>query len=274
MDNVLYHIAHPEATKSTYTENDQLHFGLDFAGRQIILNSVRLEGEVKVYSTGTTDLTDPSDASFDCKVGAHSIIRTCVTSFQNQGLIENIIEYPRLVKMKAEASKSANDMLQSNYVCELRAPTKDINELMVRRKNPKAFNGAVQGANVGDLGALPAAAIVYPDFSIVPHICINQAVAGSRMSSRTSGSIRLSIILERSMGVLYGRSVTTDYNYVLSDVRMAFMSVPDSGKPPPIKMRTSLCIKSSLTSAFTNIASKVPAVCDSMSISYLPHARE
>jgi hypothetical protein len=42
----------------------------------------------------------------------------------------------------------------------------------------------------------------------------------------------------------------------------------------PVEMRTTLCIKSSLTSANANLASKVPAVCDSVAISYLPHSRE
>jgi hypothetical protein len=274
MDTTLYHIATPETSKDVYSEYDQIHFGLDFEGRQIIMNSIRFEGEVKVYKTGTTDLDDPSDVSFDPKIGAHSLISTVVVTFQNQGVIENIIEYPRLVKMKTDASKSANDMLASNYVCELRAPTKDVNEAMVRRKNPKAWKGAAVGGTNPDIADIPAGAVVYPDFSIVPHLCLNQAPAGSRLSFRTSGTARVSLTLERNMGVLYGRSVDANYNYKLSNIRMSFMTVPDTGKPQPIEMRTSLCIKSSLTSNQANLSSKVPAICDSMSMSYLPYTQE
>lgn len=273
MENVLNHSTPPETTKDSYASFDNIDFNLDFEGRAIILNSIRLEGVLKVYSTGNTDITQLQQVGFDCKVGAHSLISQLQVTTQSQGVIENLIEYPRLVKMKTDASLSENDLLQSNYVCELRAPVHDIAELMVQRKTPKAYNGLTLAAGVGDLANIDAPAIVYPDFSIVPHMCLNQAPKGSRLSYEKTGTIRLHFILERNMGALFGRSANTNYNYKLSDLKVVYTSVPD-GKFGPVQMRKSLCIKSSLTSATANLSSKVPAVCDSVAISYIPHSEE
>jgi len=273
MENVLNHSTPPETTKDTYTEYDNIDFNLDFEGRAIILNSIRLEGVVKVYSTGNTDITATQQVGFDCKVGAHSLVSQLTVTTRNQGVIENLIEYPRLVKMKTDATLSENDLLQSNYVCELRAPVHDIAELMVQRKTPKAYNGLSLAAGVGNIAQIDSAAVVYPDFSIVPHMCLNQAPSGSRLSYQKTGTVRLHFILERNMGALVGRSCDTNFNYKLSDLKVTYTSVPD-GNFGPVQMRKSLCIKSSLTSASANLSSKVPAVCDSMAISYIPHSEE
>ena len=274
MDNTLLHIALPETSKSEYSNNDLIQFGLDFENRAIILNSIRLEGTIQVNSTGSTPVTYVQDIKMDPKIGCHALLQSVNTSFQNQGLIENVIEYPRKVKMRADAEKSANDMLQSNYVCELRAPSHDLQALLLKPKVPKAYNGAALAPGVGDIANIDPLAQFNPDFSIIPQICINQATQGSRMSFRTSGTIRLSFILERYLSTFYGRDVDGNTNYKLSNLRVVFQSVPDVGKPMPIQMRTSLCIKTSMTSANANLSSKVPAVCDSVALSYLPHARE
>ena len=94
MDSTILHIVQPENTRDTYSEYDQLQFGLDFEGRQILLNSVRFEAELRVYTDATpTDIDNNHDVQFDPKVGAHSLISSVVTEFQNQGLIENTTEW-------------------------------------------------------------------------------------------------------------------------------------------------------------------------------------
>ena len=107
--------------------------------------------------------------------------------------------------------------------------------------------------------------INYPDFSIRPRVCINKVVGQN---------IRMTLSYEqRNLGVLHDNDVDTNYNYKLENVKVCFMTAPDQ-KPQPLTMINTLCLQSSLTSAVTNLSSKVSAVCNSTSASFLQQDRE
>jgi len=44
----LYHSIEPENSKATYTEYDNVDFVMNFEGRKLVCNTVRLEGSIKV----------------------------------------------------------------------------------------------------------------------------------------------------------------------------------------------------------------------------------
>tara|TARA_R110001592_G_scaffold323982_1_gene603427 strand:+ start:199 stop:1350 length:1152 start_codon:yes stop_codon:yes gene_type:complete len=272
MENVIYHQVEAENVKTSYKEYDQIDYIIGFEGRSLMLNSIRLEGNIKVTNDGTATITDADDCSMDCKIGAHSVISSCVTQFQSKGVIENITDYPRLVKTKTECDKIENDMLNSNYTCELRSPHQTISNLMIRPVVPVTYGGTAGGkmeqAVLGLQDSLPS-------FSIKPRICLNNASGNTRLSDEQSGAVKLTFTLERNMGVLHGRNLIAGntYQYELSNLRVCYMSSPPQ-KPQEVSMRCSVGLKSSINSAFSNTSSKVPAVCDSVSVSFLRQDHE
>ena len=272
MEQIINHQVLPENNTAVFVENQNIDFVMDFNNRSLLCNSIRLEADVEVYSDITSDPQTRVKVGDDCfidpKVGGHSFIQSIVTSVQNKGIIENITEYARLNKMKADAQNVADDMFNSKFVAEMRSPSKTISQLLLLQKEPKEF-----GSNA-DTPQLVATRLLNPDFSIKPHMALNNVFSDNvRLSYQDTGTVRISLILEKSSGVLAGSDVRATYNYKLKNVRLTFMSVPDMGSVP-VEMRTSLCLKSSLTSTFNNISSRVPAVSDSMTISFLEQSQE
>jgi len=80
--------------------------------------------------------------------------------------------------------------------------------------------------------------------------------------------------LERDNVALFGEGVTANHSYELSNVRVSFVSVPELSKQLPIQMKSHLCLKSTINSALSNVSSKVPAIADSVAISFLTQNRE
>tara|TARA_R110000787_G_scaffold5354_1_gene19577 strand:- start:5208 stop:6359 length:1152 start_codon:yes stop_codon:yes gene_type:complete len=272
MEKIIYHQVQPENVKSLYKEYDQVDFQLGFEGRSLLCNSVRLEGNIKVTNNGTATIADTDDVAIDCKIGAHSVIAGCVTQFQTKGVVENITDYPRLCKIHTECDKIENDMLNSNYTCELRSPHDRISNLMIRPIVPVTYGGEAAGkianASAGSQTELPS-------FSIKPKICINNATGNIRLTDAQSGAVKLTFTLERNMGVLHGRALVAGnaYTYELSNLRVCYMSAPESA-PQQVEMRCAVGLKSSINSAFSNTSSKVPAVCNSVSVSFIQQSHE
>jgi hypothetical protein len=279
-DNILYHLVQPDNVKSNgYKENENLDFSLAFEGRKYVAGSLRLEGDLQVFSTGggaPTPVAPGNDVKIACSIGAHSVCAGWVTSFQNAGVVENLQSYPRLVAMKAAGIYSKNDYNNSDMVAEMRSSSDKISRKSILPRVIKQYGGGGAGLVAGGSATtqLTAAMKTDPSFSIKPMIALNNLVGPNQMVSfAQSGMIKLTVTLEKNLGVLFGGDVSADYNYTLQNVRITFRSVPDDG-PQPVVMRTSLALKNSMTSAANNISSKVPAVCDAVSISYLPQSHE
>lgn len=114
-----------------------------------------------------------------------------------------------------------------------------------------------------------------PDFSIKPHICLNNPVGGQGLINySTTGTIRVSLNLARVAEALYGPDLLATSQYRLFNARMTFASVPEPPKQMPVSLRTTLCLKSALNSTLSNTSNRVPAVCDSVALSFIPLARE
>ncbi len=272
MEQIINHEVLPDNNKSEWSEFDNINFSLDFDNRSLICNSIRFQADVQVYSditqTPKTRLPINKDCKIDPKVGGHAFISS-INTVMSVGNVENLVEYPRLVKMKADAQHTADDMMNSQFVCEMRAPSDSISELNVLQKCPKIFGGGGAGTAVSS-----GPRVMDPDFSILPHMILNNVESDNKkLSYSKSGPIRISIILERNLGVLYGTDVDGNYGYSLSNCRLTFLSSDDL-VDQPISMKSSICLKSSLQSAFNNISSNVPAICDAVSISFQAQSNE
>ena len=306
----LYHSTECDAVNPAgYREFDTLDFSLDYSGRALVCGTLRVEGEIQCRSAGTADWAADDRITCDHMVGAHSFFQSIVSTTLQQGVIENVTNLPRLVAMKTQATETANDMNNSKYVCELRSSDKVIQEKLLKRRCPVDYGGAtgfdsraddagtshngtgqvettpatptapaivdvLAGAGAFSLTATPRL-FPLPDFSIKPHICFNNPVGGNRLLNySTTGTLRISLNLARVAEALYGEDLLADSDYVLTNVRMCYTSVPEPPAQMPISLRTNMCLKSSLNSQLSNTSNRVPAVCDSVSMSFNQLSRE
>jgi hypothetical protein len=251
---IRYHTVQPSNTKQIYSEYDSVDFELTFEQRQLLPNSIRIEADLDVWTDGTTATTrvlaDGTDKIYiDPKIGAHSFLSSITTELQQQGVIENFQEYPRYVKMATETTIASNDLFNSENVCELRTPSLKVANAVLA--------GQGDGANVSVISA---------DFSIKPMFCLNTLSAP--LSYTRSGAIRVTVHLSRYYSALFGAGMTPDVIYQLKNLRLCYMTQPDAANPKSkVMMRTRLNIKQSVTSAFANISTRVPAVCNAVSCS-------
>tara|TARA_R110000796_G_scaffold2298_2_gene9121 strand:- start:5261 stop:6391 length:1131 start_codon:yes stop_codon:yes gene_type:complete len=264
--SVNYASVIPENFKdSGYGEYDNVDFVLSFQNQSLNLGSIRLEGDLDITNNGV-GLYDPTnhekDIKFDNFVGAHTFIESVQTSMgQPIGgeVIENLTEYPRYVKMKTTASTSQTDMYNSSNVCELKAPNDSLLMALLEGGVPPV---AVAGEDYR----------VLPDFSIKPHICLNSS--SETLPHRRSGDIRVSINLNRTFGALFGLDVGATTKYLIKNLNLTYTTTEDDGSNEGIMLKTVLNIKQSILSSFSNTSSKVPAVCNSVSMSFNRQDRE
>ena len=141
MDNVKYHSVLPENEISGgFTEFNNVDFVLtaDMA-RSLVLGSVKIEGDLVVYETGTTPVADATRITMDNHVGVHSCIEN-ISVILNSGQIENIDNYGRFTKMLSSAVSSEDDLHRGSALCELRSPNVRMTEYLIKQRNTKSQN--------------------------------------------------------------------------------------------------------------------------------------
>ena len=251
MEGLQYHSSVPEAQQSLYKQNNVVDFLIDADGRQLVKNSVRVEGTLTVYETGTTRSAN-GGIYFDNKLGAHAFVESCAVTTQEQGVIENVANYARLVGMVGTAQKSENDYLNSGEICELKSPHIIFSEQIC---------GGITTRNDTD----PITDDF--DFSFKPECALNR-MSGDDLPFRKTGTIRLSLNLARNIAALYGPKVVAGSSYQISDLTVCYYSVPDTGQGTKTQMQTVVNIKSNIQSQLANISAKVPAIANACSISF------
>ena len=250
---IRYHSVQPESLKSSYKEFDTVDFVLTFENRRMLGNSIRLEADVVCTTDGTTQFTT-QEVFIDPMTGAHLFIESIQTELQTTGVIENLQEYPRFVRMSADTTMVQDDTMNSENVCEMRTPGNQVSKILLRGITERSDVTTVVNDN---------------DFSIKPKFVLN-SVFGNETSipySKT-GAVRVTVKLARNAAVFFGDSVNTDYQYSLSNLRLCFTSLPDDGSKDKIMMRTKLNIKQTIQSKFANVSTKVPSICNAVSCSF------
>ena len=242
--NHTYHSVNPQNEKSTYSENDQISFLLDFPGRKLIPGSVRLEANYNV-TLNSNNLT--SDQIYlDPQCGAHSFIESITTEMAQKGVVEVInSDYARYVKSKVQATHARMDMLSSSKISELCSADQRSSSSKLRLKVNINANNPESITN---------------DFSIKLENCLNN-IEGGNLSYGMSGYCKVDVNLARQSQAFYGPAHTENTGFTLTNVRMKFQSVPDDNQNSQLVMNTIYNIKQGISSSSANISSKVPSVC-------------
>lgn len=252
--SLQYHDVQPESVKASYGEFDNVDFVLTFENRKLVNNSVRILADLRVLKNNA-NIADSDLIFLDSMVGAHSFVQSVQTETQAVGVIENLQEYPRYVRMAADTAMTVNGTMNSEMTCEMRSPNQ-----LYSQKELQGVTTVVGAANVDN------------DFSVKPLVCLN--AMSDNLSYTKTGAVRVTIKLARIYSALFGSGVDGNVTYALKNLRLSFMSLPEDNNKKPVQLRTKLNIKQTVLSSFVNVASKVPAVCNAVSCSFQEQSNE
>jgi len=264
----IQHSILPENNKGLtgYTEFDNVDFIMTFEGRKLLGNSVRLVGELEVLDNGVR-LDNSKKIYYDESVGLHGAIESVQTTFQTLGNVENLTAYPRFVGMVEDGTTNALDMMNSENVCEGKSPLKQMSLLQMVGEFPDVSNNKTTGF-VNNMS-----------FSVKPLFVLNSATPASAggdttISYQKTGPVRVVFTLARKDNFLSGYDNDAQVTYKLKNLRLEFVSVPEDGKKNQTLHRVKYHIKQSILSSTTNVSSKVPAVVQGVSCSFVRQSNE
>ena len=264
---MLYQSIQPETQKDTYNPGDQIDFLLTFENMKLLLNTLRFEGVVNVTQDGNPINTD--DIKFDHLTGIHNFIDQITVETQNQGLIENLTEYPRYVRMISDCTMNNDQTFSSKHTPELRVADECLAQSMCVPINPYGLtttNTEVSNSK---------------DFSSKLFFCLNNAYmdpakpdpAQLQLSYKRSGAVRITITLNTVFKALYGDDCDTDTSFNLTDLVFSYQTVDDDGKNVPVFLRSKINIRQNIQSKLSSISTKVPAAaCTSVAMSFQPQS--
>lgn len=251
--SVIFHSVEPESNKEIFTQMDTVDF-IIAGDRNVVMNSIRLEGKLAIYQTGTTRAVKADGLSLDKRVGVHGLIDS-VSSSIDGSIIENIgAEYPRYVNMLQSARKGRDDYYSARELCELKSPDERT-----------AILYACGASNNSSTEALSDM-----DFSFKPHISLNSSSSDIPLSK---GVIRVSLNLARNANAISGQKQIAGSSFSISEFRLTYRTKP-AEPVGQIVMKSVALIKKELNSSFANVSTRVPAVVDSVSCSFLRANRE
>ncbi len=257
MSALTYNETVPENNKDNYEEYDVLDMMITGQENEdLVANSVRFCADLLVEQPSGTRVATSIDVFFDPRVGAHAFIENINVS-SALGNHQTILEYPRMVAMLESATKNPGDLNNAEDVVELKSAKDEIS---------KSFCEGNPSENTG------TTIITDQDFSLKP-VCILNNMVGN-LPFKKVGYVKLSISLNRVMSALYTNvpSATQKMKYVLSNCKLTYNTTPTQGGV--CQMRSVVSLKSSIESSFSNVASKVPAVCDAVSVNFLEQGFE
>ena len=270
MADLQYHSSECETKKNSYEEYNNLDFNINVGeGRVLVKNSVRFLCNLQVRDNGGRA---GGGVYFDHKCGIHAFIDSVQTSFTGGGAAdmlgvkENITNYARYVAMSGIATKQPEDYTNASNLCELKGFSWETSDLLARGLNQNADTRVTTGGDNTVLADI--------DASMKP-MCILNKMSGGNLPYSKSGNIRLTLNLAAARSALMGAGLNNAQDdYIITNPRLTFHSMPDSGQEPQVVCRAVYSVKNSIVSNFANIQAKVPSVCDSVSISFQQQARE
>ena len=273
---VLYHEITPENNVSSvngFQEHNSIDFVLSADGRVLKQNSIRLDFDVQAFTdlSAGTRVVSSTKMALENKIGGHSFFSNWRCSSQSSGLLETISDYPRWANMITSASMSEEQFFSSKYQAEGRGVLVDDGRYVLQAVNPRVLPRAAQGDDADFANKSTDARM-----SISPLICVNRSMGG-QYSFDKNGSIRISVDCARVGAALFGGDLNANAGagYKLKNVRLRFMSAPDSGSEGKMLCNTVVGIKQTVNSQFANISSRVPLKsCNGVAISYLEQSKE
>jgi len=254
---VLYHQSEPVSVQSKYNQFNAVDFLISVGeGRSLVENSVRICADLRVLSA--PDTVSTAHRTFDRNVGGHAFFSNMSVSTQNQGLLENSQNYPRMVAQDSIASLNEYDLLDSKHQCELKATNQSISTDYCQGFTPTLGTGTAVAKDA--------------DFSIKPLMCLNKMDRDLPFSK--SGLITVSANLARNIDAIFGQADDAATHYELRNIKLTFKSIPDPKIDSPVNMKVVHNVKSNILSGAATISVNVPAVCDSVAMNFIPVAHD
>jgi hypothetical protein len=255
MSATQYANVFPLSQKSEYYSQENVDFLLNLDNVKLVPGSVVIEGEVAVFpdrsATGT--LYDGQDIMYDAQSGFHGLFRDLTTEFQNVGVIENFMNYPRYVKMATVALTHDESLA-----------VESVNSVEGKLMSGAQTRGMLYGRSSTDS---------YIPFSVKPLFCLNKANAP--MSGMSTGQVRLRVRLAPDEEFLYGTGYTQGTTgYIIMNLRVRYIVVPDDCKKQAVQMDVYQTFRSAVDSNNQNISTFIPGLCDSVHISFIPQVTE
>lgn len=247
-----YSAAVPLSQRAYYRPNETVDFNISAgAGRAILAGSVRLCGQV-IF---TADYTAANPAriaqntatiQLDGMAGAHGFFRQMVVSTANQGVLQNMQDYPRAVADMKNATK-----------------TRD----MALNQDQRALCTGYDAYSVNVIGSQN------PSFCIDPEICINRSSA-TNISFAKTGDVKLNLILNNPAGCMYGAGLTATAGFVLTNLEIQYRTAVDSTPEAPVSMLTMATVKAIASSSLSAFSIMSPIPTYSMSMDFIAVANE
>ena len=255
-----YRSIYPQSQQLTYLSNQNSDFYLNLENEKLVPGTLRLEGLCAVYSNlgSTTAVTSQQNIHYDPVSGYHGLCRDITTEFENQGVIENLQNYPRLV----HAMKLCTDAIES-FGTETR------NSIEGCLPNISTTAGSLEGLGGKLESSVP--------FSLPLHICLN--AASGPIPSSVTGQMRLRIRWAPDDEFLCGADyVTGTSGYSLSEVKLTYQVIPDDGpggaQREPVTMEIYSSYRANIDSNSQNVSTFVPGLCDSVHMTFIKVADE
>jgi len=219
------------AIRDQYLPNDSLDFLMDFNGMRIKPDTVEITGNFScIHDTTAVPNTHPTNTEniyMDGPTGIDAVFQSITVSF-NDRIIETINNYPRLVKMKKVATKSASMLSgEASQTSAFRCYDNEQSSINVR--------------------------VPVRKFSVNLSNCLN---LNSGLSYSKTGQIKVSIILAQSKDVFYGGDVLATTSYTLSNLQLNYKTEIDNNNPTEIIVNSIL--KQNLNSANANLIMLLP----------------
>lgn len=244
----------PMSQRAEYLSNENVDFTITIDNEKLIPGSVVIEGLVTVYTDMPTAATPFANQEiyYDPLTGFHGLFRDFSTEFSNTGVVETYQNYPRSIKM-ITCGTEYDDSL----------PMETRLSIEGRCSNERQTKAYLNGTLASDRSC---------PFSVKPLICINKA--SSPLSHTATGLIKIRARLAPDHEFLYGEGFTSAVGYKITQLRMRYQTIPDDGKLVPTQMEIYNVYRASLETSNQNISTFVPALCDAVTISFIPLAEE
>ena len=244
----------PLSQKSEYYSQENVDFLLNLDNVKLVPGSIVIEGEVAVFPNRSTAVAySGEDIMYDAQTGFHALCRDITTEFQNVGVIENFMNYPRYVKMATVALTHDESLA-----------VESVNAVEGKLMNAGQTRGMLYGRSTAD---------PYIPFSIKPLFCLNKANAP--MSGAATGQVRVRVRLAPDEEFLYGTGFAIGTSgYIIKNLRMRYIVVPDDGQKGPVQMEVYQTFRSALDSNNQNISTFIPGLADAVHVSFIPQITE
>jgi len=262
MANILYHSSRAlNEDTSGATEFQTVDFEIEDVGRKLLKNSVYLEGELEVFSSGTNPLVRNVKIGTNNNIGFHSLFESFSVDVGGSN-IQNINYYPRYVNIVNTASSNQGSALTPMSQAEGIQLTEEASRYTCQAVNASQTNGA-------------NTAVSRPvQFSIKPKIAVN-SMFGDDLSFAKKGALRISVNLARNGSVFHGPGVVATTNYKIKNMRLKYITVIDDGKQGEIIMNSVVGVKQSINSEQANLSVKVPSkAVTGVVVSYISQKNE